>query len=37
MLGGLIGGRLAVSIPEGVVQKLFGVLLLGVAARMLFK
>ena len=37
MLGGLIGGRLAVSIPEGIVQRLFGVLLLGVAAKMLFK
>jgi uncharacterized membrane protein YfcA len=37
MVGGMIGGQLAVSLPEGTVQKLFGVLLLGVAAKMLFK
>ena len=37
ILGGLIGGRLAVAMPEGTVQKLFGILLLGVAAKMLFR
>jgi uncharacterized protein len=35
LLGGLIGGRLAVGFSGIVLQKLFGVLLLALAARML--
>src|SRR4051812_28170577 len=35
LLGGLIGGRLAAGISGPVLQRLFGVLLLGLAARML--
>jgi len=36
LLGGMIGGRVAVGLPGPVLQRGFGVLLLGIAARMLF-
>ncbi len=36
VLGGLLGARLAVGIPEAVLRKVFGVYLLIVAAQMFF-
>jgi uncharacterized membrane protein YfcA len=36
LVGGLMGGRLAMNLSGPVLQKAFGVLLLGLAARMLF-
>jgi uncharacterized protein len=36
LIGGLIGGRFAVSISGPVLQRLFGLLLLALSARMLF-
>ena len=35
LIGGFLGGRLAVGISGPLLQRLFGVLLLGLAARML--
>jgi len=35
LIGGMVGGRFAVSLSGPVLQKLFGLLLLGLAARML--
>jgi uncharacterized protein len=35
LIGGLFGGRFAVGLSGPILQKLFGVLLLGLAARML--
>jgi len=36
LIGGSIGGRLAMGLSGAVLQKLFGLLLLGLAVRMLF-
>src|SRR3954452_23100060 len=36
LIGGFIGGRVAVGLSGPVLQRLFGFLLLGLAARMLF-
>jgi uncharacterized membrane protein YfcA len=35
LIGGLFGGRFAVALSGPILQKLFGLLLLGLAARML--
>src|SRR5256885_17033715 len=35
LIGGLVGGRFAVGVSGPILQKLFGLLLLGMAARML--
>ena len=36
LIGGYIGGRFAIGLSGPVLQKLFGLLLLGLATRMLF-
>ncbi len=36
VLGSLLGARLAVNLPSGVLSKIFGVAMLGIALRMIF-
>jgi uncharacterized membrane protein YfcA len=35
-LGGLFGAKLALGIPETILKKIFGIVLLGVSVRMIF-
>ncbi len=37
LIGGFLGGKIAVGLSGPVLQKVFAVLLLGIAAKMLFK
>ena len=37
ILGGLIGGKIAVNLPEDVLRKVFGFCLMAVAGYMIFK
>jgi uncharacterized membrane protein YfcA len=36
LIGSLVGSKFALSVPENILKKIFGVLLLLVAAKMLF-
>ena len=36
LLGGLIGAKLAIGIPEQILKKMFGIFLLSVSLRMIF-
>lgn len=35
-IGGLLGAKFAVGIPEAILKKIFGIVLLAVSARMIF-
>jgi uncharacterized membrane protein YfcA len=36
MIGGFLGSKLALSLPEALIRKLFAVLLVGIAVKMFF-
>ena len=36
MIGGYFGSKIALSIPEDLMKKIFGILLIGIAAQIIF-